>query len=84
MYVCCQVERPAFRRLVVHSARVCLRLYFYFQQDNDSTDVEVSEKTENQNGKGSTFIVTVVNDSVQGMHEWTEEETHLLKQAVEV
>jgi hypothetical protein len=45
--------------------------------------VEVNENTEVQNGKGSTFVVTVVNDSIQGMHEWTEEETNLLKQAVE-
>ena len=62
------------------------RLYLHYSfnhQDTNSTDVEVSDKTENQNGKGSTFIVTVVNDSIQGMHEWTEEETNLLKQAVE-
>lgn len=39
---------------------------------------EVDEVT-----KGPTFVVTVVNDSIQGMQEWTEEETALLKQAVD-
>ena len=48
-----------------------------------AVDVETSDNVENQNGKGSTFVVTVVNDSIQGMHEWTEEETNLLKQVVE-
>ena len=44
---------------------------------------EGDENADEQNGKGSTFVVTVVNDSIQGMQEWTEEETNLLKQAVE-
>ena len=44
---------------------------------------EADQNTENPNGKGSTFVVTVVNDSIQGMHEWTEEETNLVKEAVE-
>ena len=64
-------------------ARRTVSSFSFNHQDTNSIDVEVSDKTENQNGKGSTFIVTVVNDSIQGMHEWTEEETNLLKQAVE-
>ena len=60
-------------------------IFSFYHQDAsvNSVAVEVNENTEVQNGKGSTFVVTVVNDSIQGMHEWTEEETNLLKQAVE-
>ena len=61
--------------------------FFLFNHQDASVNsvaaVEVSENTEVQNGKGSTFVVTVVNDSIEGMHEWTEDETNLLKQAVD-
>ncbi|XP_028401752.1 uncharacterized protein LOC114524772 [Dendronephthya gigantea] len=54
------------------------------QNENvNSVECDADQTTENQNGKGSTFVVTVVNDSIQGMHEWTEEETNLVKEAVD-
>jgi hypothetical protein len=60
------------------------RIFFLsFNHQDTSVTSSVNVENENQNGKGSTFVVTVVNDSIQGMHEWTEEETNLLKQAVE-
>lgn len=46
-------------------------------------DDRAVESADSHNGKGSTFVVTVVNDSIQAMQEWTEEETNLLKQAVD-
>ena len=59
------------------------RIFFLSFNHQDTSVSSVNVENENQNGKGSTFVVTVVNDSIQGMHEWTEEETNLLKQAVE-
>lgn len=56
-------------------------------QDEIAITSHVAKKSKNNEDdgvpKGPTFVVTVVNDSIQGMQEWTEEETALLKQAVD-